>query len=74
MNTRTPTRRLRTDPAVALAAKLAQYARQLDAEERRVLQAMLVMAMDPLDRQSRRLKPALTPAETRKVAAARRET
>jgi hypothetical protein len=33
---------------------------------------MLVMAMDPLDRQSRRIKPVLTDDEADKAAAFRR--
>ena len=65
--------RQREDPAAVLAAKLGRYARGLTAEDRRVLQAMLVMAMDPLDRQARRSKPVLTADETRKVAELLRE-
>lgn len=57
------------DPAVALAAKLDVYARSLSAEEHRILEAMLVMAMDPLDRQARRLRPVLTDDEATKAAA-----
>jgi hypothetical protein len=67
-----PRRRSSRDPAVALAARLARYARQLDPDEHRVLEAMLVMAMDPLDRQSRRLAPALTDEEAKTVARLRR--
>ena len=62
----------RDDPAVTLAAKLDRYAKRLPAEERRILQAMLVMAMDPLARQAWRLKPVLTEDEAEKVAQLRR--
>ena len=65
--------RQRDDPAVTLAAKLDHYARRLTAEDHRILQAMLVMAMDPLDRQARRQKSVLTADEARKVAELRRE-
>lgn len=65
-------RKPRNDPAVTLAAKLDHYARGLPAEEHRILEAMLVMAMDPLDRQARRLKPVLTDDEAAKAAALRR--
>lgn len=65
--------RRRDNTAVTLAAKLDDYARLLPAKEYRVLQAMLVMAMDPLDRQALRLKSVLTVDEARKVAEIRRE-
>ncbi len=67
-----PRRRCR-DPAATLAARLARYARGLGPEEHRILEAVLVMAMDPLDRQSRRLKPVLGAHEAEKVARLRRE-
>jgi hypothetical protein len=59
--------------AILLAAKLDHYASQLTTKERRILEAMLVMAMDPLDRQSQRLTSVLTPDEARKVAELRRK-
>jgi hypothetical protein len=68
-----PRRRRRRDPAVTLAARLERYARRLPADERQALEAMLVMAMDPLDRQSRRLQPVLTAAEAEKFATFRRD-
>ena len=66
-------RRRRDDLAATLAAKLDHYATRLTAEEHRTLQAMLVMAMDPLDRQARRLRSLLTADEARKVAELLRE-
>jgi hypothetical protein len=66
-------RRRRKDPAVTLAAKLEFYAKRLTAEEHRTLQAMLVMAMDPLDRQARRQRSVLTANEARRVAEVLRE-
>jgi hypothetical protein len=57
----------RDDPAITLAAKLDDYATRLPADEHRILQAMLVMAMDPLDRQTLRTKSILTPEEAQKV-------
>jgi len=72
--THTPRRRRRpNDPAVRLAARLERYAGRLTSEEHRALEAMLVMAMDPLDRQSRRLTPVLTVDEAEKVAKFRRD-
>jgi hypothetical protein len=67
-----PRRRRRNDPAVTLAARLERYASRLSSKEHRILEAMLVMAMDPLDRQSRRLTPVLTADEAEKVAAFQR--
>jgi hypothetical protein len=61
------------DPAVALAAKLSDFATRLPPEEHRTLQAMLVMAMDPLDRQARRLTSVLSDDETKKATALRRD-
>jgi hypothetical protein len=52
---------------------LERYAGRLTSEEHRALEAMLVMAMDPLDRQSRRLTPVLTVDEAEKVAKFRRD-
>jgi hypothetical protein len=73
MVTEKPRRRRRSDPAVSLAARLESYARRMSSNEHRILEAMIVMAMDPLDRQSRRLKPVLTADEAEKVAAFRRD-
>ena len=67
------TPRRRSDPAVTLATRLERYARRLTSEEHQILEALLVMAMDPLDRQARRLKPALTADEAEKLAIFRRE-
>jgi len=61
------------DPAITLAAKLDDYATRLPSDAHRILQAMLVMAMDPLDRQARRTKSVLTSEEARKVAELRRK-
>ena len=66
-------RRHSNDPAVTLAARLERYAKRLTSEEHRILEAMLVMAMDPLDRQTRRLKPVLTADEAEKVGTFRRD-
>jgi hypothetical protein len=63
----------RDDPAVALAAKLSDFATKLPPKEHHILQAMLVMAMDPLDRQARRLTSVLSDDETMKAAALRRD-
>ena len=61
------------DPAITLAAKLDDYAALLPADDHFILQAMIVMAMDPLDRQTVRTKTVLTSQEARKVAELRRK-
>ena len=66
-------RTLRTDPAATLAARLERYARRMSPIEQRILEAMIVMAMDPLDRQSHLRKPVLSADEAAQVAALRRD-
>ena len=63
----------RRDPAATLAARLERYAKHMSPTEHRILEAMIVMAMDPLDRQSRRSKPVLSADEAEQLAAFRRD-
>ena len=71
MAARNPPRRRTADPASSLALRLEGYANGLSLEEKRIHEAMLVMAMDPLDRQSRRLTPILTADEADRLSALR---
>ena len=64
----------RADPAVSLAARLEKFSQQLSPEDLGLLQAILVMAMDPLDRQARRVTSVLSAEEARELASLKSET